>query len=134
MTADGKKVGIAIMCVDWRLHQKEVRAAEKVRDALGVDVVDVVAFPGPDGILRDGHEAERPVLLSWLELLIGAHKPVSIAMVGHYNCAANACDDAKHDGDAHAMADYLKRETKFENIKAFSAVRNSDTDWELKEV
>ena len=134
MSTDGKKLGIAIVCVDWRLHQKEVRIAEKVRDALGVDVVDVVAFPGPDGIVESQRSGDSAALLSWLELLIDAHHPVAIALVGHYNCAANACDDTKHDSDAKKTTEYLKTESKFENIRGFSAVRNSDTDWDLKEL
>ena len=134
MTNEGKKLGIAIMCVDWRLHQKEVRAAEQIRDALQVDVVDVMAMPGPDGFLKSGQESERDALVKGLKLLIGAHHPASVALVGHYTCAANPVDEAVHDEDAKETAEFLKKETGFDAIRAFSAVHNSDTDWSLKEV
>jgi len=134
MTAEGKTLGIAVVCVDWRLHQKDVRLSEQVRDAVGVDVVDVVAMPGPDGFLKPGQESEREAMIKGLKLLIGAHHPASIALVGHYTCAANPVEDAVHDADAKETAEFLKKETEFEAIKAFSAVRNTDSDWSLKEV
>ena len=127
-------MGIAVLCVDWRLHQKEVRLSEQIRDALGVDVVDVMAMPGPDGFLKPTHEGDRDSLVKGLKLLIGAHHPTSVAIVGHYNCAGNSVDDPVHDVDAKETAEFLKKETGFADIKAFSAVRNSDTDWSLKEV
>ncbi|HWP61227.1 MAG TPA: carbonic anhydrase [Candidatus Paceibacterota bacterium] len=134
MSTDGKKLGIAVMCVDWRLHQKDVRFAERIRDALGVDVVDVVSVPGPDGMAHEGKEAERGALLSWLNLLIGAHHPTSIALVGHYTCAANPVDESAHDTDAREAAEYFKEASGFKDIRAFSAVRKTDSEWELKEV
>jgi Putative carbonic anhydrase len=134
MSADGKKLGIAVVCVDWRLHQKEVRLSEAVCDALGVDVVDVAALPGPDGVLKPTREGERDALVKGLKLLVGAHHPVSIALVGHYSCAGNPVDDPVHDVDAKETADFLKTETGFKDVRAFSAVRMSDMDWKLKEL
>lgn len=134
MSTDGKRLGIAVMCVDWRLHQKDVRMSEQIRDALGVDVVDVVAVPGPDGFLKPTREGDQESLVKALKLLIGAHHPLAVALVGHYTCAANPVDDPVHDVDAKEMAEFLKKETGFKAIKAFSAVRHSDDDWRLKEV
>lgn len=134
MATSDKKLGIAVVCVDWRLHQKEVRLSEQVRDALGVDVVDVMAVPGPDGFLKSGHESEKEAMIKGLQLLIDAHHPQSIALVGHYTCAANPVDESAHDADAKQTAEYLKKETGFKAIRSFSAVRNTDADWSLKEV
>lgn len=135
MSAEGKKLAIGIFCVDWRLHQKSVNIVEKVRAHLGVDGVDVVAIPGPDGVCKAGRESEIAPLKDWLELLIGAHHPVAIAFVGHYQCAGNQVEDAKHDIDVDETMRRFKKETGFtgETI-ALSATYKSDNEWGLKEI
>jgi len=132
----GKRLAVGIFCVDWRLHQKSVNIVEKVRAHLRVDGVDVIAIPGPDGAcVQAGREAEMKSLTDWLALLIGAHKPVTIAFVGHYQCARNVVDDKTHDKNVEETMRWFKKETGFVGeMVAFSATYQSDTRWGLKEV
>lgn len=133
--AAGKKLAVGVFCVDWRLHQKSVNIVEKVREHLGVETMDVIAIPGPDGVCNAGREAEVELLKDWLKLLIGAHHPSTIAFVGHYQCAGNPVDNEAHDRDVKRTMEHFKEETKFEgHMMALSATYMSDTEWGLKEI
>ena len=135
MSAEGKKLGVGVFCVDWRLHHRNVNIVEMVRAHLGVDGVDALAIPGPDGVFAPGREMEVGSLKAWLKLLIEAHGPVAIAFVGHYQCAGNPVDDATHDKDVEATMRWFKKETHFSGqMIALSATYRSDTEWGLKEV
>src|SRR5438477_5093032 len=96
---ENKKMGLALVCADGRLQQDCVHYNKQLQEALGVDLVDIVALPGPDGLFKKGREIERKATTSWLKLLINAHHPVAIAIVGHYQCAGNPESDAEHDSD-----------------------------------
>ncbi len=133
--AEGKKMGLALVCADGRLHQECVHYNGQLAEELGVDVVDVVAVPGPDGLFKKGREAEHKAAVGWLRLLVRAHHPVAIAVVGHYQCAGNAVSDIEHDGDVAAAAAACKRELGCEgDVMAFSTVWHSDREWSLKRI
>jgi len=136
MSAEGKKLAVGVFCVDWRLHHKDVNIVEKVRAHLDVDGVDVIGVPGPDGVcLQDGRQMEVAPLTGWLKLLIGAHKPVVLAFIGHYQCAGNPVDDATHDKNVEESVARFKKETGFAGpVVALSATYTSDKEWGLKEV
>ena len=135
MSEGNKKMGLALVCADGRLHQGCVKYNEQIAEALGVDVVDEVAVPGPDGLFKKGREGERKATLGWLKLLIAAHHPTAIALVGHYQCAGNPESDAEHDVDAATAAAALKKELGFVGeIVAISTVWHSDSEWSLKKV
>jgi hypothetical protein len=135
MSAVGKKMGLVLVCADGRLHQEAVHYNDQLAREMGVDLVDVVAVPGPDGLFKSGREGERDSVTGWLKLLVGAHHPVAIAVVGHYQCAGNAVDDAEHDHDVAAAAAGLKHELGFQGpVFAFSTVWHSDERWSLKKI
>jgi carbonic anhydrase len=134
MSSD-KKLAIAITCSDWRLHQDAVHYNKQLADLLGVDGVDLIVVPGPDGIYKEGKEAQLKVVADAATLLAGAHNSVSIAVVGHYQCAGNPVADEQHDADAKATAETLHKVMNFGGpIIAASAVYHSDSEWSLKEV
>lgn len=133
--SSNKNLAVGLFCVDWRLHQPEVDIVGKVREHLGVEVIDVQSIPGPDGILKAGREGDRDAVLGWFKLLIGAHHPSTLAVIGHYDCAGNRADDAVHDSNSKEVVEFLKKETGFEGpIVALVATYTSDTEWGLKEV
>lgn len=135
MSAVGKKMGLALVCADGRLHQGAVHYNDQLAREMGVDVVDVVAVPGPDGLFKSGRDGEHTATLGWLKLLVTAHHPTTIAIVGHYQCAGNPVDDAEHDGDVVAAARGFKEELGFPGeVMAFSTVWHSDENWSLKKM
>ncbi|MGH7141420.1 MAG: carbonic anhydrase [Minisyncoccia bacterium] len=131
---ENKKMGLALVCSDGRLHQGRVQYNKQLCDALGVDLVDIVALPGPDGLFKAGREVERDVALAQAKLLIDAHHPTAVAVVGHYTCAGNPTSDEEHDADAKAAAEKCKTALGFENVLSFSTVRHSDEEWSLKKI
>lgn len=136
MSAEGKRLAIGVFCADWRLHQEGVHINNAVCKALGVDGVDVIAIPGPDRVCAvDDYAVERDQLAKWLDLLVGAHHPVAIAFVAHYNCAGHPVDDEQHDRDIETMLREYKELLEFDGeMVAYCATRKSDTDWPLKEI
>jgi hypothetical protein len=135
MSAEGKKMGLALVCADGRLHQEAAHYNDQIAQHMGVDLVDVVAVPGPDGLGKLGRDAEEKAVVGWLKLLIDAHHPESIAVIGHYKCAGNPVEDAEHDTDAARMAAQLKAELGFPGpVMGFSTVWHADNEWSLKKL
>ena len=121
---------------DWRLHQEGVHINNAVKKHLGVDGVDVIALPGPDGLcVKSEFETERDVLLRWLKVLIGAHKPVALAFVAHYNCAGHPVPYAQHDEDIATTMRHYKESLNFKgDMVALCATYENDKEWPLKEI
>jgi hypothetical protein len=135
MSAEGKKYAVAVVCADGRLHQDEVHFNKALKEHLGVDLVDVLAVAGPDGVMKPGREGEAEALAKNLQVLIGAHHPVSIAFVGHYNCAGNPVEDAQHDKDVQDLMARMDEMLSFDgDLVSMMATYKSDTEWPLKEV
>ena len=135
MSAEGKKYAVAVVCADGRLHQDSVHFNESIRKHLGVDLVDVLAVAGPDGVTKPGREGEKDALVKNLQVLIGAHKPVALAFVAHQACAGNPVSDEEHEVDVKKMLDTLKSSLDFSGeMVALVAQHESDTSWPLKEV
>jgi hypothetical protein len=130
-----KKVAVGLMCADWRLHQQRVELNRRIARALKVDGVDVIAVPGPDGLTLPAREAEWQTALGQINLLIGAHKPQSLAVIAHQRCAGHPVPDDGHDVDIQATAKALKEKTGFGGpVVAMVATYTSDRDWGLKTV
>lgn len=130
-----KKVAVAVVCADWRLHHKKSEFNRQIARTLGVDGVDFIAVPGPDGLLRPERAGEWKPALDQVKLLIGAHKPVSLAVVAHQRCAGHPVSDEAHVGDVAKTAEALKTETGFAGpVAAMVAEYRSDLSWNVKTV
>ena len=139
MSAEAKeknsKMGLALVCADGRLQQDCVHYNKQLAEALGVDLVDIISVPGPDGLFKKSRDAERKATIGWLKLLIGAHHPTAIAIVGHYQCAGNPANDAQHDLDVGITAANFKKDLGFAGtVAAFSTVWHDDSSWSLKKI
>lgn len=135
MSAEVKKYAVAVVCADGRLHQDSVHINESIRKYLDVDLVDILALAGPDGVTKPGREGEKDTFIKNLQVLIGAHKPVALAFVAHQACAGNPVSDEEHEVDVKNMLESLKPELGFSgDIVALVALHESDTLWPLKEV
>jgi hypothetical protein len=128
-----KKLAVALTCADWRLHQRTVDLNRRIAKLLGVHGVDLIAIPGPDGLVLAERRAEWQVAIAQIKLLVGAHDPHALVVVAHQRCAGHPVSDAAHDADVVATAKALKAETGFAGpVRALVAVYHSDTAWDLK--
>ena len=135
MAHSGKKLGLALMCADWRLHQGKVKLYEQLKRALGVYGVDINAVPGPDGLVKAERAGEWEAVLGWVKLLIDAHDPVALAVVAHQRCAGHPVSDEMHEADAAELADVLKEQTGFDGpVHALVAVYHGEDKWSLKHI
>lgn len=130
-----KKLAVALTCADWRLHQRKVDLNRRVAKLLRVDGVDLIAVPGPDGLIRAEREAEWKTAVAQISLLVGAHAPHALIVVAHQKCAGHPVSDPEHDTDVAATAKMLKEATGFSGpVHAAVAVYHSDTAWDLKPI
>ncbi|HUO94446.1 MAG TPA: carbonic anhydrase [Rhizomicrobium sp.] len=130
-----KKLAVAIVCSDWRLHHSRSEFNGQIARAAGVDGVDFVAVPGPDGLLLPERAAEWQIALAQAKLLIGAHAPVALALVAHQRCAGHPVSDDAHLGDVAKTAAAFKTETAFAGaVAAMVAEYRSDLHWNVRVV
>ncbi|MDE2184327.1 MAG: hypothetical protein KGJ78_15005 [Alphaproteobacteria bacterium] len=130
-----KRLAVALTCADWRLHQRKVDLNARLAKLLEVEGVDLIAVPGPDGLIRAERQSEWHAAVAQIKLLIGAHGPVALIVLAHQRCAGHPVSDAEHDIDVAATARALKAETGYmQAVHAAVAVYRSDMAWDLKPV
>lgn len=128
-----RKIAVALVCADWRLHHRKSQFNRQLARALGVDGVDYIAVPGPDGLTRAERGAEWQAALAQVRLLIGAHAPTALAVVAHERCAGHPVSDEAHRDDVVATARTLKTVTGFTGpVAAMVAQYRADLDWNVK--
>lgn len=128
-----KKLAIALTCADWRLHQHKVDMNARLAKLIGVDGIDLICVPGPDGLIKPERAAEWATAVSQIKLLVGAHSPALVVVLAHQRCAGHPVTDGEHDSDAAATAKALKAATGFAGpVRAIVAVYHSDTAWDFK--
>ena len=89
----GKKYGTALNCIDGRTQIPVIRW---MKENFGVDYVDLITEPGIDKVLSQGKDTEIERLRDKVIISINAHKSNVVAVVGHFDCAANPVSDNKH--------------------------------------
>ena len=130
-----KKLAVALTCADWRLHKRKVDMNRRLCKLLGVEGVDLIAVPGPDGLLKPERSSEWQTAIAQIKLLLGAHAPSLLIVLAHQRCAGHPVSDADHDTDVLATAKALKAETGFGGpVRAMLLVYHSDTSWDFKSV
>ncbi|HKD22953.1 MAG TPA: carbonic anhydrase [Rhizomicrobium sp.] len=128
-----RKIAVALVCADWRLHHHASQFNRQLTRALAVGGVDYIAVPGPDGLVRAERNTEWQAALGQAKLLIGAHTPVALAVVAHERCAGHPVSDDTHVGDASAMAQKLKAEAEFAGpVAAMVARYRADLKWRVE--
>jgi hypothetical protein len=130
-----KKLAVALVCADWRLHQHVVDMNRRLAKLLGVEGVDLVAVPGPDGLVKPERGAEWQTAVGQIKLLIGAHAPRVLVVVAHQRCAGHPVSDGEHEIDVLETAKALKAATGFPGpVRAMLMVYRSDTSWDFKPI
>jgi hypothetical protein len=129
------KLAVSLVCADWRLHHKRVDLNKRLSKLLKVDGLDVIAVPGPDGLILPERAAEWKVAVQQIALLVSVHKPVALTVVAHQRCAGHPVDDGQHNTDVMATAKALKEATKFEGpVVAVVATYHNDANWGLAKI
>jgi len=91
--------GTALTCIDGRVHLPVI---SWMRDMLLVDYVDLVTYPGADGLLAGDAERATRLLKGSVDISVQRHASPVLALVAHHDCAANP-------GTAEAHRDQLLR-------------------------
>jgi hypothetical protein len=86
--------GTAINCIDGRTQQPVI---DYIKQNYGVDIVDMITFPGADGIFSDERRLmEASLARQSASISVEKHNSRIIAVVGHYDCAGNPGDKSHH--------------------------------------
>lgn len=90
--ADGM-FGTAINCIDGRV---QASVAEWVRAHCGVQYVDMVTAPGPDGVLTQGAPEANKLIRDYVRVSQEAHQSGVLAVAGHFGCAGYPVSPDEH--------------------------------------
>lgn len=88
------RFGTAINCIDGRTQEVVI---DHMKQKYNIDGVDMVTFPGADGIFSSGDHSEAIALIRRaVSISIEKHGSQIIAIIGHYDCAGNPGDREYH--------------------------------------
>jgi hypothetical protein len=88
------KFGTAINCIDGRTQEVVM---DHMKQKYNIDGVDMVTFPGADGIISNQEHPDEIVFVRRaVSISIEKHGSRIIAVVGHYDCAGNPGDREHH--------------------------------------
>jgi len=80
------RFGTALNCIDGRT---QIPIIKWFKENSNVDYVDLITEPGVDKVLSQGNWAEIDRVKDKVIISINAHNSNIVAVVGHYDCAAN---------------------------------------------
>jgi hypothetical protein len=83
----------AINCMDGRVQQPVI---DWIRESYGVDYVDMITEPGPDGALAQGLAQTTESIRSRVRISVEVHGSNLVALVGHHDCAGNPVSKEQH--------------------------------------
>ena len=88
------KFGTAINCIDGRT---QVPVIDFMKQKYGIDGVDMVTFPGVDGVISSlGNFNTIALIRNAVSISIEKHGSRIIAVVGHFDCAGNPGNREHH--------------------------------------
>jgi hypothetical protein len=88
-----KKFGTALNCIDGRA---QVPVLEWMKLHFSLDYLDVITEPGMDKILSERRLMQQSRIRDKVIISINAHHSNIIAIIGHYDCAANQVSCVEH--------------------------------------
>jgi hypothetical protein len=84
----------AINCMDGRT---QIPVIEYMKKTCGVDYVDTVTEPGPDGILGDKTNMTLiESIRKRVEISVQKHGSKNVAVIAHHDCAGNPVEPKVH--------------------------------------
>lgn len=88
------KFGTAINCIDGRTQEPVIIF---MKQKYNIDGVDMVTFPGVDGIISSRENSDKIELIRGeVSISIEKHHSRIIAVIGHFDCAGNPGDKDHH--------------------------------------
>ena len=88
------KFGTAINCIDGRTQEPVI---DFMKQKYGIDGVDMVTFPGVDGVASSlGNFNTIALIRNAVSISIEKHGSRIIAVVGHFDCAGNPGNKEHH--------------------------------------
>jgi hypothetical protein len=88
------KFGTAINCIDGRTQEPVI---DFMKQKYGIDGVDMVTFPGVDGVASSlGNFNTIALIRNAVSISIEKHGSRIIAVVGHFDCAGNPGNREHH--------------------------------------
>lgn len=128
-----RKLAIALVCADWRQHHRQTALISRLSGLMRMKALDLVALPGPDGLMKPERDAEREIVVGWIKLLVAAHHPKKLAVVAHERCAGHPVSDADHAHDVVETAKMVKSEIGMHlPVYAIVSQYRDELDWDLK--
>lgn len=100
-----KRFGTVLNCIDGRT---QIPVIKWFKENFDVDYVDLITEPGMDKSLSQGYWIEAERLREKVIISMTAHDSNIVAVVGHYDCAANPVSDCKHFRDIIASTYIVK--------------------------
>ncbi|HEY5561552.1 MAG TPA: carbonic anhydrase [Clostridiaceae bacterium] len=100
-----KSFGTALNCIDGRT---QIPVIKWMKENFAVDYVDLVTEPGMDKVLSQGDWIRIESFREKVIISIEAHDSTVVAVVGHYDCAANPVSDYRHFRDIVASTCIVK--------------------------
>lgn len=94
-----------INCIDGRV---QFPVLEWMKDKTGVDYVDSVTAPGVDKVLSEGNMEEIEAIRQKVLVSTGGHHSRTVAVVGHFDCAANPGPKEQHIKQINACVEVLR--------------------------
>mgnify|MGYP001772941944 CR=1 FL=1 len=121
------KFATAINCIDGRTHLLVIEHLKKFYE---VDFVDLITFPGVDGVLASDKNDFIELIKRNVEISIKAHASNLVIICGHHDCAGNPVDKDTHIKQISEAIERIKQWGFDIEAKGFWI----DENWEVKEV
>jgi hypothetical protein len=100
-----KNFGSVLNCIDGRV---QVQVLSWMKAHFCIDYLDSITEPGMDGVLSHGSAIDKKRVRDKLIISINAHNSNVVAIVGHYDCAANPVNDYEHIRDIAMSVNTIK--------------------------
>ncbi len=97
--------GTAINCIDGRVQSP---VADWIKLHCHVQYVDMITHPGVDKILAEGISNSITSIADKIRISIEAHQTSIIAVIGHFDCAANNVSFDEHKVQIKQGVDLIK--------------------------
>ncbi len=121
------KFATAINCIDGRT---QLPVIEFLKQNYNVDFVDLITFPGIDGVLTSDQNDVIELIKRNVEVSIKAHASNLVVIVGHYDCAGNPVDENTHIKQILNAVEKIKQWGLGVEVKGLWV----DGNWKVKEL
>ena len=91
-----EKFVTAINCIDGRSHRPVL---DWLKASFDAEFVDRITEPGVDKVLASGSADVIEGIKKEVLISVNAHNSKTVAVVGHYDCAAHPVSEAQHKQD-----------------------------------